>query len=120
MSRGECSIVQYSTVQYSTVQYSNALDRVQVHTAPSQETGENLSRVDLAVIRVEGSISLATHTPLCLPQPGMEVRGGNVTLAGEQTLETISCPHLMCCQAGAGSPGGTVLVCCRYSAAVQQ
>ena len=41
------------------------------------------------MVRVEGSISLATHTPLCLPQPGMEVRGGNITLAGQQTLDTI-------------------------------
>ena len=90
------------TVQYSTVQ----LYRVQVHTTTSPETGDNLSRVDLAVVRVEGSISLATHTPLCLPQPGMEVRGGNITLAGQQTLNSllsspavlsgwglVTCPH---------------------------
>ena len=86
LRRGQ--VQQYSTVEYSTVQYSTGVDRVEVHTAPSQETGENLSRVDLAVVRVEGSISLATHTPLCLPQPGMEVRGGNITLAGQQTLDT--------------------------------
>ena len=49
------------------------------------------------MVRVEGSISLATHTPLCLPQPGMEVRGGNITLAGQQTLDTRQSPVLTCC-----------------------
>ena len=40
------------------------------------------SRVDIALVRVKAAIDLATHTPLCLPQPDLQVRGRNVTLAG--------------------------------------
>ena len=55
------------------------VDRIVVHT---NQRGDP-SKVDLALIRVRGSIDLTVHTPLCLPEPDLDVTSGNVTLAGE-------------------------------------
>ena len=57
------------------------VDRMVVHTNQSGDP----SMVDLALIRVRGSIDLSVHTPLCLPEPDLDVdvQHGNVTLAGE-------------------------------------
>ena len=54
------------------------MEEVRVHTNKHGVP----SRVDIALVRVKAAIDLATHTPLCLPQPDLQVRGRNVTLAG--------------------------------------
>ena len=42
----------------------------------------NPSRVDIALIKVKGSIDINLYTPICLPSTSFEVRETNVTLAG--------------------------------------
>ena len=55
------------------------VDEIVVH----KDSRGKASMVDIALIRVKGSIDLKVHTPLCLPEPGFDVRrSGNVILAG--------------------------------------
>ena len=42
----------------------------------------NPSRVDIALVKVKGSIDINLYTPICLPSTNFEVRETNVTLAG--------------------------------------
>ena len=46
----------------------------------------NPSRVDIALIKVKGSIDINLYTPICLPSPDFEVRLTNVTLAGQKII----------------------------------
>ena len=42
------------------------------------------SMIDIALIRVQGSIDLKVHTPICLPESDFDVRRQrNIVLAGE-------------------------------------
>ena len=50
-----------------------AVERIVVH-----------SMIDIALIRVQGSIDLKIHTPICLPESNFDVRRQrNIVLTGE-------------------------------------
>ena len=68
----------------STTGETGRTETYNVDKIVSHERWLQRNLVDLALMRVEeGSIDLSVHTPLCLPQPGFDVRRADITLAGE-------------------------------------
>ena len=68
---------------YSTTAETQRTKRYGVEKVAVHEGWWTDKMVDIALVRVEGSIDLNVHTPLCLPDPGFDVRRSNIVLAGE-------------------------------------
>ena len=68
-----------STDRGRTNTYS--VDKIRVH----RDRQDNPSWIDIALIRVQGSIDLKIHTPICLPESNFDVRRqrNDIVLAGE-------------------------------------
>ena len=57
-----------------------AVDKIEVH----RDRQDNPSWIDIALIRVQGSIDLKIHTPVCMPERNFDVRHQrNIVLTGE-------------------------------------
>ena len=67
-----------STDRGRTKTYS--VDKIRVH----RDRQDNPSWIDIALIRVQGSIDLKIHTPVCMPERNFDVRHQrNIVLTGE-------------------------------------
>ena len=61
-----------------------AVEKIVVHTDRQPLSLKWLGTVDIALIRVQGSIDLKIHTPVCMPERNFDVRRQrNIVLTGE-------------------------------------